>query len=67
MPTDAFLPGQSPMNAISRFLREDDAATAVEYAFMLALILLACIVAIASFGAQTNTMYENIESELLAH
>ena len=55
------------MNAISRFLREDDAATAVEYAFMLALILLACIVAIASFGAQTNTMYENIESELLAH
>ncbi|MEZ6047650.1 MAG: Flp family type IVb pilin [Planctomycetaceae bacterium] len=55
------------MNALKRFLFEEDAATAVEYAVMVAMILLVCIVAIASFGAQTNTMYENIESELLAH
>ncbi|QDU81279.1 Flp/Fap pilin component [Polystyrenella longa] len=55
------------MNALKKFLLEEDAATAVEYAVMVAMILLVCIVAIASFGAQTNTMYENIESELLAH
>lgn len=55
------------MNAVKRFLQEDEAATAVEYAVMLALILLTCLVAIASFGSQTNTMYEGIESELLAH
>ncbi|MCA9039517.1 MAG: Flp family type IVb pilin [Planctomycetaceae bacterium] len=55
------------MSSVRRFLMEEDAATAVEYAVMVAMILLTCIVAIASFGNQTNTMYQNIETELNAH
>jgi pilus assembly protein Flp/PilA len=52
------------MNLLLRFLRNDEAATAVEYAVMLALILLVAIAAIASFGQQTSTVWSNNNSEL---
>ena len=44
--------------------RQEDAATAVEYAVMLALILIAVIGAIGSVGAQTGGMWGNIDSDL---
>ena len=44
----------------------DEAATAVEYAVMLALVLLAVIAAIATFGQRTNDMFGNINGELEA-
>jgi pilus assembly protein Flp/PilA len=44
--------------------RQEDAATAVEYAVMLALILIAIIGAIGTVGAQTGGMWGNIDSEL---
>jgi pilus assembly protein Flp/PilA len=40
---------------INRFLRSDDGPTAVEYAIMLALVILVCLTAIRTFGSTTST------------
>jgi pilus assembly protein Flp/PilA len=45
-------------------LRNEAGATAVEYAVMLALILIAVIGAIGSLGAQTGGMWGSINSDL---
>ena len=42
------------------FLRKEDGPTAVEYAVMLALIVVVCIAAILSIGNNTNAIYSNI-------
>ena len=55
------------MNAVRRFFRHDEAATAVEYAVMLAFILMSCIAAISTVGAQSGGMWGNSKSELEAH
>ena len=45
---------------LTNFLKEENAATSVEYAIMLMLILMACIAAIQFFGAEaSNTMTSN--------
>ncbi len=45
--------------------RQEDAATAVEYAVMLALILIAIIGAIGSVGSQTGGLWGNIDGDLI--
>lgn len=45
-------------------LRREDGATAVEYAVMLALILVAVIGAIGAFGMETGGMWTRIRSDL---
>lgn len=52
------------MNGIVAFLRNEDGATAVEYAVLLALILVVVIASISSFGATTGGMWGNIDSRL---
>jgi pilus assembly protein Flp/PilA len=42
------------------FLKEESGPTAVEYAVMLALILVVIIAAVATIGHETNDMYNNI-------
>jgi pilus assembly protein Flp/PilA len=42
---------------IKRFLRSDDGPTAVEYAIMLALVILVCLTAIRTFGSNTSTSF----------
>ena len=42
------------------FLRKEDGPTAVEYAVMLALILIAMFAAIANIGTTTSDMYNDI-------
>ena len=42
------------------FLKEESGPTAVEYAVMLALILIAIMAAVANIGNETNQMYNNI-------
>jgi pilus assembly protein Flp/PilA len=42
-----------------RFLKQEDGPTAVEYAVMLALIVVVCIAAITSIGTATNGVYNN--------
>lgn len=55
------------MKAIQAFFRDDQAATAVEYAVMLAMIIVTCLAAISSFGGATNGMWGGINGDLDAH
>ena len=45
-----------------RFIREEDGPTAVEYAVMLALIVLVCIASIVALGQQANSTFEFISN-----
>jgi pilus assembly protein Flp/PilA len=47
-----------------RFLRDEDGPAAVEYAVLLALILMAIISAIGGLGVETGGMWNNIRGEL---
>lgn len=49
---------------IKRFLVSEDGPTAVEYAVMLALIVVVCLVAIQSLGTNTSTTFTNIGNSL---
>ncbi len=46
--------------------RDERGATAVEYGLILALIFLAMIGAVESFGTQTITMWNNVEAAIVA-
>jgi pilus assembly protein Flp/PilA len=43
-----------------RFLQSEDGPTAVEYAVMLALIVVVCIVAITTIGTNANKVFSNV-------
>ena len=47
-----------------RFLASEDGPTAVEYAVMLALIIIVCLVAIQSVRTQTNTVFTNVAGSI---
>jgi pilus assembly protein Flp/PilA len=49
---------------VQRFLVSEDGPTAVEYAVMLALIVIVCLTAIRSIGTSANTTFENVAKEL---
>ena len=42
-----------------RFLKKEDGPTAVEYAVMLALIIVVCIAAITTLGSNSNSSFAN--------
>jgi pilus assembly protein Flp/PilA len=48
--------------ALIRFVAAEDGPTAVEYAVMLALIIVVCIGAITTIGTKTNGSYSNTNS-----
>ena len=54
------------MRLIESLVRDDDAATAVEYAVMLALILMTVLATIGTVGAQTGGMWGGIVAALRA-
>jgi pilus assembly protein Flp/PilA len=43
-----------------RFLKKEDGPTAVEYAVMLALIIVVCIAAITALGSNANQTFGNV-------
>ena len=49
---------------IQKFFKSEDGPTAVEYAVMLALIVIVCLAAIQAVGTQANTTFTNINSSL---
>ena len=49
---------------VQRFLVSEDGPTAVEYAVMLALIVIVCLTAIRSIGTNANTTFEGVASAL---
>jgi pilus assembly protein Flp/PilA len=52
------------LNPIINFLKREDGPTAVEYAVMLALIIVVCITAITTLGTKANTTFNNVSTEL---
>jgi pilus assembly protein Flp/PilA len=54
------------IRATLRFWHDEDGATTVEYAVMLALILVAIMGAIGSVGGQTGGMWGTIDTDLTA-
>ncbi len=54
------------MNRIRQFLNDTSAATSVEYAVMLALILIAVIGAVAAVGQSTASSFNSTNSKLQA-
>ena len=49
---------------IRRFAISDDGPTAVEYAVMMALIIIVCLAAIQAVGTKTNTTFNRVATSL---
>ncbi len=49
---------------VQRFLVAEDGPTAVEYAVMLALIVIVCLAAIRTVGTNTATTFNNVAGQL---
>ena len=47
-----------------RLLASEDGPTAVEYAVMLALIVITCLAAISTLGTRSSTTFSNVGSSL---
>jgi pilus assembly protein Flp/PilA len=47
-------------DAILNFLKAEDGPTAVEYAVMLALIVVVCITAITALGSNAKAVFNNV-------
>ncbi len=50
--------------SVKKFLVSEDGPTAVEYAVMLALIIVACAATITTLGASANTMFGKVNANL---
>ena len=49
----------APTAWIVEFLKAEDGPTAVEYAVMLALIIVVCFAAVTALGSKTNSSFAN--------
>ncbi len=52
-----------PQNVL-QFLKREDGPTAVEYAVMLALIIVVCLTAISTLGANANNTFKTLGAKL---
>lgn len=52
------------LHHVDRFIRSEDGPTAVEYAVMLALIIVVCLVAIGLLGQNTKTSFNNTANSI---
>ncbi|MEM9410228.1 MAG: Flp family type IVb pilin [Planctomycetota bacterium] len=52
------------ISKVQRFIESEDGPTAVEYAIMLALIVIVCITAIQQIGQNANTAFQTIGTEI---
>jgi pilus assembly protein Flp/PilA len=51
-------------NALVKFLKNEDGPTAVEYAVMLALIIVVCIAAITTLGTNANNTFTTVGTSI---
>ena len=49
---------------VRRFLTSEDGPTAVEYAVMLALIVIVCLASIRTIGTNANTTFTNVAASI---
>jgi pilus assembly protein Flp/PilA len=61
MPEDSM---KSLAKKMQRFLVSEDGPTAVEYAVMLALIIIVCLTAINSLGTNAKTTFTNVANSI---
>lgn len=54
------------VQSVVEFLRREEGPTAVEYAVMLALIIVVCITAISTLGSNTNSTFDYVGSKVSA-
>ncbi len=50
--------------SVKKFLKSEDGPTAVEYAVMLALIVIVCLTAIRAVGTNASARFNDIANEL---
>lgn len=50
--------------AVAEFLRREDGPTAVEYAVMLALIIVVCITAITTLGTNASAKFQSVATTI---
>jgi len=48
------------VSSVVRFYKREDGPTAVEYAVMLALIIVVCLVAITALGSNANAVFSDV-------
>lgn len=53
------------MNLISRFVRDESGATAIEYGLIAALIAVVIITAVTAVGTQLSTTFNTIQGKIL--
>ena len=51
--------------SVKKFLKSEDGPTAVEYAVMLALIVIVCLTAIKAVGQNANAKFNMVSNALL--
>jgi pilus assembly protein Flp/PilA len=51
-------------NAVVKFLKSEDGPTAVEYAVMLALIIVVCLAAITAIGTKGSETFQTVADKL---
>jgi pilus assembly protein Flp/PilA len=51
-------------SGLVRFLKNEDGPTAVEYAVMLALIIVVCIATITTLGSETNNTFSYVGTRI---
>ena len=54
------------VSSVKTFLETEDGPTAVEYAVMLALILVACIATVQTLGTNANAQFKTISDQIAA-
>jgi pilus assembly protein Flp/PilA len=54
------------VSSVVRFLKKEDGPTAVEYAVMLALIIVVCLIAIQSLGNTTSQTFTTVSDRMKA-
>lgn len=55
---------KSFVTKVQRFLKSEDGPTAVEYAIMLALIVIVCLTAIQAIGTNASAAFNDIAGDL---
>jgi pilus assembly protein Flp/PilA len=52
------------LHSVKKFLISEDGPTAVEYAVMLALIVVVCLTAVRAIGTNANQKFEDVKNSL---
>ena len=53
-----------PLTASTKFLRDEEGASLVEYGLLLSLVAVVCIVAISTLGTSISTMFTGLAGKI---